>query len=147
MAENIFAYIISDDAYEVDQWLQSGHDTNTQLACDSSPPILAFTPSLIAIAAFSGSFQVFKLLIRRKTNLQTTDTRRTPLEMFIVAGGTFPILKIFLQNSSFRNPLPSKNALHFAAEYGQLEMVKFLLERQYCSPNAADADGVLLSHP
>jgi hypothetical protein len=142
MVEELLHCVFSDDVFQLDQLIQTGADPNSQVVMDSPPPVLAFTPSLLAIAAFHGSFQVFKLLMRRTATPKLTDSRRTSLECFIAAGGNLQIFKSFLQSSSFQSPPQPKNALHFAAEYGRVKIVKLLLERNYCSPNCVDIDGV-----
>jgi ankyrin repeat protein len=140
--EKLIHCVFVDDTTQLDELLQAGSDPNTHVVLESPPPILAFRPSLLAMAAFHSALHVFNLLMRRKANQKLSDSMHTPLECFIAAGGNVHIMKSFLQSSTFQARLPSKNALHFAAEYGHAKMVKFLLEVNYCSPNCVDANGV-----
>jgi ankyrin repeat protein len=137
--------VLADDAFELDGLLRAGEDPNGVAALEAPPPALAFAPSLLAVAAFHGSFQAFKLLMRRGASPRATDARRTPLECFIAAGGSLRILKAFLRACALQPP-PPKNALHFAAEHGRAGVARFLLERGYCGPNCADPDGMTPLH-
>jgi len=123
-----------------------GHKDGVELLLDHGADIEAetsfgFTPLLSSIRW--DRVEVAKLLLKKGANVNaTTELGRTPLIISAIEGNS-ELAKLFLDNNADINMKDSnykRTALHFAALYGQLDIVAALAEK-CANLNEIDAVG------
>jgi hypothetical protein len=146
--EAVVSHLRADASFGLSEWIDSGGDPNSRVIFTSAdvPSLLTYSPTLLAVCGYFGSLQCFRLLTRRRASLSHTDSRNLPLECFIAAGGSQTVLNAFLRLSALSSQRFRKTALHIACEFGQLEIVKFLIASGVYSVNAVDDAGMTPLH-
>ena len=99
------------------------------------------SPSLISVAAFYGSLQILNHFIEQKIDLNMKDNLNRGIENFAVAGAHLFAIKIL-----FDNGIDFKYTLHFASGMGDLEVLKFLIEKLNIDPTIIDSYGSTILH-
>lgn len=137
---DIVVSIREDCAFALDQW-NGDFNSVVKFPNDIHPAILAHAPSLIAVAACYGSVQCFRYLSHHRSDLKKTDDLWTPLSCFAAVSGNETILNRALQIPVQSNGRLNKTPLHYACEYGHLNIVKLLIEKHSYNINAQDYHG------
>ena len=124
----------------------SDYNAVVSFPSDVEPQILAQKPTLVCVAACYGSLQCFTYLTESRCDLTKTDALRTPLDCFAAVSGCKEVVRRALALPSERLRDGIKNALHFAAEYGQVKIVKMLLKMGVYDVNSQDQSGMTALH-
>lgn len=141
----IVTKIREDSVFWLDEW-GGDFDSVVKFPSDVKPKILAHSPSLIAVAACYGSVQCFRYLAHHRSDMSKTDDISTPLSCFAAVSGSEELVNKTLEGQNQLNGTLNRTALHYACQYGQLNIVKLLIMKHDFNINSQDCHGLTPLH-
>ena len=139
---SVISIIKNDDVIMLDEWCKNQDDLDIiAYFPENYPEILQHSPTILLVSAFFGSMESFKYL-SNFCDVNRTDDVNRPLIAFAIAGGHFPVIKLMNEMLFPLVYTPEvKNPLHYASEFGQLEMLKYFVETKQFNVNSQDING------
>ncbi|OHT00487.1 ankyrin repeat domain protein [Tritrichomonas foetus] len=143
MDEYVINLIKNDDVFNFEQWCKEGRDFDQIVHFpENSPTILSHSPPIISVAAYFGASNIFRYLSFKRANVLLTDDINNPPIAFAAAGGHEEIIEIIIQMGiSLCYQKQMKNVLHYASEFGNLPMLKYLVSLSQLDINSPDIKG------